>query len=157
MIRLRLLALSAVAAFGACSDDAAPGGDAGPGFDCDQETRDDVFVAGLKKPGEGGLVTFELVSSAPAPPSRGDNDWVIRVLDAGGQPIAGAGVKVKPPFMPDHGHPTSVRVVVTEPSSGTYQAAPVNMWMPGLFEVTIEATPPGGPTDRAVFRFCIPG
>jgi hypothetical protein len=46
--------------------------------------------------------------------------------------------------------------VVTElPAPGQYQLSPVNLWMPGLWEITISAIS-GATTDSAVYRFCIP-
>jgi hypothetical protein len=59
------------------------------------------------------------------------------------------------PFMPDHDHGSGKTVKITpltEP--GQYQLEPVNMWMPGLWEVTVEVD--GANSDRAVFRFCLP-
>jgi hypothetical protein len=130
-------------------------GTADAGYDCSIEDRDDTFVAGLEKLGDNGTLTFRLASSTPAPPSRGDNTWMIDVL-GGGSPVTGATLTLTP-FMPDHRHGTPITPVVTEQLGGQYQATPVNLWMPGLWEVTIEATPAGGAADSAVYRFCIPG
>lgn len=60
------------------------------------------------------------------------------------------------PFMPDHGHPTA-KTVTIEPTGivGQYEMAPINFWMPGLWETTIDAASPSG-NDVVVFRFCIP-
>jgi hypothetical protein len=123
-------------------------------YDCATETRADTFSAGMMKVGSQGQLTFKLMSSTPAPPSRGDNTWQIDVVDAQGQPVAGAAVTVTP-FMPDHNHGTQIKAVVTEPTPGHYSAAPVNLWMPGLWQVTVKATPAGGAADAAVFSFCI--
>ena len=42
-----------------------------------------------------------------------------------------------------------------EVAPGQYELAPVNLWMPGLWETTISASSATG-TDSVVFRFCIP-
>jgi len=150
-----LLALAALALVPACGDDGAL---PDAGYNCAVEDRDDEYTAGMEKVGEGGM-TFRLVSSDPAPPSRYDNTWVIEIEDAGGAPLVGAEVEVTP-YMPDHGHGTGIEAVVTpDPDlDGRYQAVPVNLFMPGLWQVTIQATPAGGTAvdrDEAVFTFCI--
>jgi len=149
------LALAALALLGACGDDGAL---PDAGYNCEIEDRDDVYTAGMEKTGADGM-TFRLVSSDPAPPSRYDNTWVIEILDAGGAPLDDAEVEVVP-FMPDHGHGTGfVAVVTPDPDvDGRYTVVPVNLFMPGLWEVTIRATPAGGTAadrDSAVFTFCI--
>jgi hypothetical protein len=126
-------------------------------YDCTVETRADTFSAGMMKNGSQNQITFKLMESKPAPPSRGDNEWSIDIVDATTQqPITGAAVTVTP-FMPDHNHGTQIKAVVTEPTPGHYLAKPVNLWMPGLWQVTIKATPTGGTADAAVFAFCISG
>lgn len=126
---------------------------------CMNETRADTFVVGIDKKGAAGNLDFQLMSGDPAPPARGDNTWVIQLssMNAGvvGGPIAGADLVVTP-FMPDHGHGTPIKVNVTPAAtSGQYQLSPINMWMPGYWETTVQATD-GATTDSAVFKFCIP-
>jgi hypothetical protein len=119
--------------------------------DCAMEDRADTFVVGLAR--TGGL-TFRLMSSTPAPPSRGNNTWDIEIIDGAGAPVTGAAVSVKP-FMPDHQHGTGVRAKLTESGAGRYQATPVNLWMPGLWEITVQARPTTGQPDEVVYRFCV--
>lgn len=140
---------------GGCTDPAA-GNDAGTTYNCDADTRDEQFLAGMQKEGAGGVLVA-LTSATPAPPGRDDNAWVIDVSKTGA-PLAGATVKVTP-FMPDHRHGTSVAVVVTPDPTvpGRYQLSPINLWMPGLWEITIDVTPAGGVRDSVVYRFCITG
>ena len=133
----------------ACADDS---GDDDTMVNCDLETRDDVFVIGLAKAGQ--QVTFRFVSATPAPPARGDNTWLLQ-LDTAAGPLSGATLRVSP-FMPDHGHGTSIDVGITPMTEpGQYELSPVNLWMPALWDTTITVTSPM--TDSAVFRFCIPG
>jgi hypothetical protein len=113
----------------------------------------DDYHAHLSKTGTNGLV-IELVQSDPAPPAKGDNRWQLRVL-ASGAPELDATV-VLTSFMPAHGHASAVDAVVTEEGNGFYSADPVNLAMPGLWEVTV-AVDDGTTTDEVVFAFCIEG
>lgn len=139
---------------GGCSD--TSGDDTGTTYNCEADTRDEQFLAGMQKQGAGG-VQVTLTEATPAPPGRDDNAWSIDVA-IGGAPLAGATIKVTP-FMPDHRHGTAVPVVVTpDPATaGRYDLSPINLWMPGLWEITIDVTPPGGARDSVLFRFCITG
>lgn len=153
MLRPALLALLLLPACGNGGDGAVDAG-----YNCEIEMRDEEFVAGMEKVGAEGI-TFRLVSSSPAPPARFDNTWVLELVDAGGAPLAGAEVEVEP-FMPDHNHGTSIDAEVTEDTAviGRYTLDPVNLFMPGVWEVTIRATPAGGTAadrDEAVFTFCV--
>ena len=154
MPRLALLALAlASPACGSSDDTSAP-----DATNCASDSRAEQFTAGMGKLGDAGLIHFTLVSSTPAPPARNDNDWVIALTDAGGTPLTGATMSVKP-FMPDHNHGTGIVASVNETSTpGTYDASPVNLFMPGVWEVTITARPAGGgaaDTDAAKFTFCV--
>ena len=123
------------------------------------DPRADTFVVGLDKHGPAGALDFQLMSATPAPPARGDNAWILQLnaMSAGviGSPVSGATMMVTP-FMPDHQHGTPIPVVVTPmATAGQYKVSPVNMWMPGYWETTIQAV--NGPSsDAAVFKFCIP-
>ena len=122
---------------------------------CADEPRADTYVANLSKEGEAGRLEMVLVSSDPAPPAKGDNSWLVEVNDASGQPVDDATITLTP-FMPDHAHGTLIDVVVTPAADGMYDAAPVNLWMPGLWQVTVDAEA-DGVEDSAVFSFCIEG
>lgn len=126
--------------------------------DCTQVSGTDEFVVGLDKPGQAGLLAFQMMSADPAPPQRGDNTWVVQLSELGsggaGAPIDGATLTATP-FMPEHQHGSPLRVVVTPAGApGQYTLSPVNLWMPGVWETTIRATS-GTTIDSAVFRFCI--
>jgi YtkA-like len=162
---MRQLMILGVAAATAATAGACSGGHGGDdddtSYNCEEETRDDEFVLGLSKPGEQGVYDFKLLSADPAPPARGDNQWQLEVstIAAPVAPVAGATLRVTP-FMPDHAHGSGKTVIVTPmTAAGQYQLDTVNLWMPGLWEVTIqaEATQTGGTQrDRVVFRFCLP-
>jgi hypothetical protein len=147
------LGLGIALAAGACADD-EPEDDTS--YNCMAETRDDEFALGLSKPGESSRYTFTLVTADPAPPARGDNTWVLRLdtMAAPVAPVTGATMSVSP-FMPDHSHGSGKTVTITPMTeAGEYKLAPVNLWMPGLWEVTVQVS--GAQSDRAVFRFCLP-
>jgi hypothetical protein len=122
---------------------------------CQMDTRGETYVANLEHMGSGGKLRFILVSSDPAPPAKGNNTWMLKVLDtATGSPMTGATLMIKP-FMPDHGHGTSVVPTIT-PMGEAYELQKVNLFMAGLWEVTVTAQA-GAMTDFSIFRFCIPG
>jgi len=148
-----VLALTLFAA--ACSSDGGHGGD-DESYNCAAETRDDEFVVGIEKAGTNGKLTFKLLEATPAPPARGDNTWVLQLTSQGAAaPVTGAAMIVTP-FMPDHQHGTPITVGIEPmPTDGQYILTPINLWMPGLWQTTIEAQS-GADTDKAVFAFCIP-
>ena len=155
---MRLVALSfaslVLAPLAACGSD-------DDGYDdvvlCDQETSKDEFVIGLQKAGEAGTFDFSLTSFSPAPPAQGNNAWSVMVMSTGAAaaPVTGAELLVTP-FMPKHQHGPGIDPEVTPTATdGEYDVTPINLWMPGIWEVTIEVEA-GGQTDQAVFRACIP-
>ena len=121
--------------------------------DCAKENAD-TFTAGLGK--QGTVFDVKLMVANPAPPNRGDNEWLIHINTlAGAAPVSGATIEVTP-FMPKHQHGTPVDVeVVPGATAGEYSLKKVNLWMPGVWETTIEMTSSSG-TDAVVYKFCIP-
>ena len=121
--------------------------------DCAKENAD-TFTAGLGK--QGTVFDVKLMAANPAPPNRGDNEWVIHVKTlSGAAPVSGATIEVTP-FMPKHQHGTPVNAeVVPGAAAGEYTLKKVNLWMPGVWETTIEMTSNAG-TDAVVYSFCIP-
>jgi hypothetical protein len=158
-MRIQILGLVLLAACGGGGSDT--GESAGPDAPnpCLDETRADTYVVGLDKHGTAGKLDFQLMSADPAPPARGNNTWVLQLStmtqDAVGAAASGA-VMTATPFMPDHQHGTPIKVEITPmATAGQYQLTPVNLWMPGYWETTVNATV-GSTTDTAVFKFCIP-
>lgn len=140
------LALSLGACSGGDGDDGTGG--SGGGGSCE------TFSAGLTQLGDAGTVSVVLESSSPAPPARGNNDWTIQLLDTTGAPISDATVGVTP-YMPKHGHGSSVKAVITPLGDGRYQLNPVNFSMAGVWEVTVDVKLAGGGTDKTMFTICI--
>jgi len=147
---MRYLSIIIAASIG-CSDDTHHAGDAE--VNCAAESRADTYVAGMEAAGAAGL-TARLLAAEPAPPARFANVWSIEIVDASQQSVADATVTVTP-WMPDHGHGTPIETVVTN-DAGTYTLNPVHLWMPGLWEIRIDAQA-AAVSDRMTFRFCIDG
>jgi hypothetical protein len=150
------LALAAGLALSGCGSSPPASADAtGKLSSCDTETRAIPYMANLTRRSDSGAFTAVLVDSVPGPPIKGSNDWTVRIVDAGGAPIDGLTVTAAPK-MPDHVHPTSVLPVVTAKGGGVYDLAPVYLFMPGYWVVTLTLQPASGPSDTVTFPVCIP-
>jgi hypothetical protein len=125
-------------------------------YNCAEETRADEFVLGLTKTGAMGRYEFKLLSADPAPPVAGYNVMQLQLstMAVPTSPVTGASMSVSP-YMPDHKHPAGEPVIVKPMSAaGQYELAPLDLWMPGLWDVTIRVN--GAESDSVVFRFCLP-
>lgn len=133
-----------------------PGDDGASTFaGCASDPRLDRFSLGLTKAGFGGRLQLRLLAADPGPPIKGVNAWTVEVDDAQGAAQAAAVIKVTP-FMPDHGHGTSVTPVVTAQSApGHYGVAPLYLYMAGLWQVTLDVTTSAGVNDVVVLSFCV--
>jgi len=154
-MRLTLIACLGLAACGSSGG----GADAEEMVDCSTITGTDTFVVGLEKMGAMGAFDFKMMSATPAPPARNTNSWVVQInaMQSGvvGNPVDGASITATP-FMPSHQHGSPEQVIVSPAGQpGQYTLAPVFLWMPGVWETTIQVTS-GSSTDSAVYRFCIP-
>jgi hypothetical protein len=141
-----------------CSSGGVAGGDGAPGTStCATDSRGETYLPGMSQAGKNHLVTVKLMTSTPGPPIKGNNDWVIEVGDATtSAPLDGLTVTAVP-FMPDHGHGTPIKVAITPTGQGTYKLSPVNLFMAGLWQVTINLTTADMKVDQVVFSFCIEG
>jgi hypothetical protein len=148
-----IAACSSSTSAGVASDAGTSGDDAA--ITCQNDTRADTFTANMKKAGKDGLFNFVLVAGDPAPPGKGTNTWTLRVLDASSVAVPSATIAIKP-FMPDHGHGSSIVAQSTVQPDGSYQITPLYFFMPGLWQVTFTAQTAAG-KDSAVFTFCVPG
>ena len=155
---MALLALSmgAVACGGESTTSGASSG-SGAASVCASDPRAEAYAVGLEGKAADGAVKIRFVDAMPAPPSKGNNTWTVQVLNGADQPINGATIELTA-FMPDHGHGSSTKPTVTPMGSdGTYQLALVNLFMPGIWQITFKVTPPQGMADAVVFTFCIDG
>jgi hypothetical protein len=153
---MALAAALAATAAGCSSSPAAPtdaGTDDGGGIvGCDDQ-RAQNYAPNMSVAGQAGIFTFVLVSSTPAPPANETNVFVLRILDASGQPVTDATFPNINPRMRTHG---TAKVTATSNGDGTYTLQPVYLFMAGLWEIDITAQS-GSATDSAAFFFCIAG
>lgn len=147
-----------VAPLGACGDDAGGSPDAGDTSlpSCAEDDRDVDYVAGITAEG-AAQYSVALMDSNPSPPSKGDNIWSIELSDPQGVAAAGMELDVTA-FMPDHGHSTTAVAVVTDDGNGAYTINPVNLFMPGYWEISIAVMDPASAElDTIMFKFCVEG
>jgi len=138
----------------ACGSESSDGqvADAAAGGRAADATPGDRYVPGLSKRGEA--LQFSLVEALPAPPQRGQNAWRVAITDLSGAAQSGCALSVSV-FMPEHGHSSPVPPVATETEvAGEYAVTGIDLFMPRLWEVTVNATCAGG-EDSAVFAFWI--
>ena len=123
---------------------------------CDNFTTPyEEIVTGLTKEGDNGVVQVKYVSSVPAPPAEDDNSWRVQLLDASGNPLTAATVTKVQPFMPDHGHGTTVIPTIGDmdgESMVTVDA--IDFSNPGVWTLTFTVET-AGQVDTATFSACI--
>jgi hypothetical protein len=144
-----------VMAVGCSSDDSDPYPTT---YNCDADDRDEAFTANMARTGSGTTL-FTIVSAQPALPIRGDNTWIIDVAKSGAPMTAADATFNLTPFMPDHRHGSGIKPVWTPDAAvpGRFSVGPINLWMPGIWELTFDATPTAAPRDSVKFTFCITG
>ena len=127
------------------------------GVGCENETRADRLAAGMKRTGAAGY-TVAVADMSPAPPTKGDNAWKLEVLDPAGQVRTDLRVRVTP-WMPDHGHGTTITPRVEAPAaeSRAFAISRINLWMPGLWRVGVAVTDGERQLDEVHFFTCIDG
>jgi YtkA-like len=154
--RDRALLFASCVSLSACgSDNKTNDGEVGDAaIGCLNDPRAQIYTANVQRKGYGNLLTFVLTQGDPAPPAKGTNTWTVKLLDGAGNVVTG-GTIMATPYMPDHGHGTAVAPETT-PSGDGYMITPLYLFMPGLWQITLQAMTPAG-DDSAVFNFCIPG
>jgi YtkA-like len=125
---------------------------------CATDSRAQTFAPDMEQPGSSGTYSVKLQTITPNPVFKGNNVWNILVVDKTGAPVSGATIKVNP-FMPDHGHGSSITPQIAPGSTpGTYDVTLLNLFMPGIWTITIVVTTGTAPnvvTDQSVFTFCV--
>jgi hypothetical protein len=103
---------------------------------------------------ESDDLQLRMLEYSPDPPAVGDNSWLVELSDHEGNTLPGlADAIIVTPFMPDHGHGTPVAVGVEEGADGEYRLAPINTFMPGLWQVGVELE--GGAFAPLEFGVCV--
>jgi hypothetical protein len=90
---------------------------------------------------------------APATPVRGQDAASLTFLDPNGSVVDGLVVDVVP-WMPAHGHGTSVQPIVTPSGRGVVVASPVYLYMPGEWQLRMTIS--GTVDDSAIATVQIP-
>jgi len=127
---------------------------------CTSDARLDIYRAGLTKPGLNGALLFRLEKSEPGPPVKGNNTFTLSVANVSGEAVTGdLSITLK---MPGHGHDSpTVPAVTFDADSAMYTVTPVNLFMAGVWQITISAyeaaADAGAPLDSVSFFFCIEG
>lgn len=155
MQRFAHLAALSIALGAGCGGGSGPAATPdGATVNCTLDRRVDTFAANISKTSPPGTAKITIVSSDPAPPAKGNNSWKLRVTNEAGEPISNAALTLKL-FMPDHGHGTSVKPVVTPEPDGIYDVTPLDLFMAGVWRITVSTT--AAAEDAVDFFFCIMG
>jgi hypothetical protein len=160
-VRLSIAVVAGGLLLAACSSGSEPATGSSSGSSgafqttaCDQDTRKDVYTAGLAKQAAG--LTVKILESTPSPPQKGTNTMTLEIDDAAGVPLDGATVAVTP-WMPDHAHGSALTPVVAPLGGGKYAVTKIYYPMPGLWQVTVSVQLPGAAAREVVFNFCFEG
>jgi hypothetical protein len=86
-------------------------------------------------------LTVELRTSPAQPPERGVMSVELRVKDAQGAPRDGLTLDVVP-WMPAHGHGSSVIPLVTPEGDGVYRVDRLQLAMPGAWQLRLSMRAP---------------
>ncbi len=92
-----------------------------------------------------------LERTSPSPVVRGLNAFEVEVRDADGAPVVGALLSATP-WMPAHGHGTSVVPSIVDEGGGVYEIDEVLFYMPGRWELRTEIAQAGA-SDLVVATF----
>jgi hypothetical protein len=131
-------------------------GDSGVLIDCTNDPRVLQYAPNISVKSASGNLDFILMSSDPAPPASETNVWAMKITDGSGVPQTNVVATVLP-FMPDMGHGTSIVPSMTSNGDGTYSVQPLYLFMAGVWSITFTTVPASGPSDSAVFFFCVEG
>jgi hypothetical protein len=154
-----LLAFLCTAACGGGSTQSSVDPDSGtnaltpaPGL-CATDSRGSNFADGLKVAGAMGKYSVTIDTVDPAHPAKGDNTWTISVTNGSGAPVDNLMISTHP-WMPDHRHGSSTIPTTTPMGSGKYQIGDLNLFMPGIWQITFTMDGTDG-SDSAVFLTCV--
>lgn len=85
---------------------------------------------------DSGSYRIAMRTSPSQPPVRGVLQVELRVTDADGKPADGLSIAAVP-WMPSHGHGSSVEPIVTPEGSGIYEIDDVSLYMPGTWQLRL--------------------
>lgn len=124
---------------------------------CATDPRALVYTKGLAQTSDDGTITVTFVDADPAPPAKGNNTWTVQIDEENVGAVKGATIETTA-YMPDHGHTSPIKPTATAvDDAGTYEITPINLFMPGIWEITLTVTPAGEAARAVKFTFCIAG
>jgi hypothetical protein len=103
-------------------------------------------------PSSSGQLTVD-VRTDPQPPVRGSIRAQMTIVDVNGQPVDGLDLAVVP-WMPSHGHGTSITPSVSAQGGGLYLVDQLYLYMGGTWE--LRTTISGVVDDEAVAQVDVP-
>jgi hypothetical protein len=156
---MRPIAISPVVLVLACGGSGGPAPAPPVSFNCSTDSSNETYTPGLPASGVDGVYDFKLMTMDPEPPSRGNNLWNVEIDSvATGQPVDGLGSNMTvTPYMPTMRHGSPIIVDISDAGEpGMYTFTPINLWMPGIWTVTIDVVDDGSAeSDKAVYNFCL--
>ena len=114
----------------------------------------DTYELGLTKEGLQGTLQARLEAATPTPPIIGENSWTISLTDMDGNSISDADITATT-WMPDHNHGSAITAKSTHIGDGQYTIEPIELFMPGLWEITLHVEKENELLDQIVFKFWI--
>ena len=128
-----------------------------PAHDCEADTRDETYTAGMTSVGNANF-EYKLLTSMPGPPDRGINTWSLEVKNDQGQPLGAEQALEISPFMPDHGHGSNTVPKIKTEANGTFTVDDIDLFMPGLWEIRVRVKDSEESIlDTVFFNFCVRG
>ncbi len=118
--------------------------------------REAYSIKGMVWNGEGGALQLRAESATPDPPNEGLNTWWVRVLDADGAEAPEPGIALTP-SMPTHNHGTLPPTFTGVPTEDSLEIGPMNLMMPGRWEISAEITSGQETVDHLVFALWLEG
>jgi len=152
--RSRSIAFLAAALFAACGGSSGSQPDAGE-VNCQNDPRVLTYAPNVTVTSSGGGTKYALVTSNPAPPAKGLDNWTLHVSAASsGQAMSGLNLTIQT-LMPDHGHGSPTVPPITDNGGGNYTVTNLYLFMPGVWRIRF--FPAATPGDMADFMFCVQG
>jgi hypothetical protein len=102
---------------------------------------------------DSGALRVAVRTSPSQPPPRGTCEVEMTITDPSGAPVDGLALAVVP-WMPAHGHGSSVKPSVAPEGQGKYLLSDVNLFMPGTWELRTSIS--GTVTDHVAPSLSVP-
>ena len=118
----------------------------------------ETYTAGIRADCDTGACRVVLLEADPAPPDRGENVWSLQGTDLDGAVLPEVHAVRLEPVMPEHGHGTSPASFDATTSDGqTWLSPPMDLFMSGLWEVSVVLVDSDDSEHTATFSFCLEG